>query len=82
MYMEVTVELLDLTICLHLFTGINCVSRLALLAQVLTSQDLGVFHVSHAMEVIDNPLVELVSPVGKDMGHVGIGLAGSSDTLA
>jgi hypothetical protein len=81
MYMEVPVEPLDLTIRLHLFANVNRITCLSLLAQILASQDLGVFHVAHASEVIDNPFVELVSPVGEEMGHVGIRFAGSVDML-
>jgi hypothetical protein len=33
--------------------------------------------VAHASEVINNPFVELVAPVGEKMSHIGVCLAGS-----
>jgi hypothetical protein len=82
MYMEVSVEPLNLTIRLHLLAHVNCIACFPLLAQVFASQDLGIFHVAHASEVIDNPFVELVAPVGEEMSHIGICLASSVVVLA
>lgn len=81
MYMEVSVESLNLPIRLHLLADINRITRLSLLAQVFASQNLGIFHVAHASEVIDNPFVKLVAPVGEEMGHIGVCFARSVDVL-
>lgn len=61
--MEIPPKLLNLSGFSHLLDDFDRVSRFALLTQVIPSKDLGVFHLAHAIEMINDPLVELITPV-------------------
>lgn len=73
--MEIPPELVDLAGLSHFVNDFNGIPRLALLAQVIASQDFDVGHMAHALEVVDDPFIEMVSPVRESMRQLGFVLA-------
>jgi hypothetical protein len=61
--MKVAPELFDLIVFFHRLYNLNGIARLMLLLHFVPAQDFVIIHMSHALEMIDNPLVEMVSPV-------------------
>ena len=66
--MEVSPEFLDLASFDHLVEDLNCISRLPLLAHVVAAQHLVVSHMAHPLKVVDDPFVEMITPVTEGMG--------------
>lgn len=65
--MEIAPELVDLAGFDHPVDNVNCVPSLALLTHVIASEDFGVGHVAHSLEIVDHPFVEVVTPVCEGM---------------
>lgn len=75
--MKVTPEFLDLIIFFHSLDNLNGVARLMLLLHFVSAQDFLICHMAHALEMIENPLVEMISPVVKSMRTLSVGFARS-----
>jgi hypothetical protein len=75
--MKVTPELLDLIVFFHGLDNLDSVARLMLLFHFVPAQDFFIFHMAHTLEMIDNPLVEMVSPVVESMRTLSVGFASS-----
>lgn len=75
--MKVAPELLDLIVFFHSLDNLDSVARLMLLLHFVPAQDFFIFHMAHALEMIDNPLVEMVSPVVESMRTLSVGFARS-----
>jgi hypothetical protein len=65
--MEIAPKLVNLPGLGHSFDDFDRISRLPLLAQVIPSQDLRILHLAHAIKMINNPFVELITPVHQSM---------------
>lgn len=72
---EVAPKLVDLIGFFHLFNGRNCIARLIFLFHFVPAQYLFIIHMSHALEIIKDPFVEIEAPMVETMCALGIGLA-------
>ena len=77
---EVPPKLIDFTSSSHAIENIICISRLPLDAQIISSQDLVVIHVTRTLKEVDDPFIEMVAPVGEGVSKLGSRLALSVET--
>lgn len=63
--MEITPELLDFTSRDHHIKNIICIPGPSLNAQIVASQNFVVHHEAHALEMVNDPLIEMIAPVRK-----------------
>lgn len=78
--MEVPPKLIDFTSSSHAIENIICISRLPLDAQIISSQDLVVIHVTRTLKEVDDPFIEMVAPVGEGVSELGSRFALSVET--
>lgn len=78
--MEVTPKLIDFTGLGHAAEDFICISRLPLDAHIISSENFIVVHMARTIQEVDNPLIEMVAPVGKGVGKLGSRLALSVET--
>lgn len=73
--MEITPKLLDFTGIDHLVKNLICISSLLFHTQIIAAQDLVVFHVSHTLEMVNDPFVEVEPPVCQGVSELSSSLA-------
>lgn len=73
--MEITPKLLDFTGIDHLIKNLIGISSLLFHTQIIASQNLVGFHVSHTLEMIDDPFVEMEPPVCERVSELSSGFA-------
>lgn len=80
--MEVTPKFIDFTSSSHAVENIICISRLPLDAHIISSEDLVIVHVARTLKVIDDPFIEMVTPMSEGVGELCSRLALSVETKA
>lgn len=60
---EIAPKLVDLTGLYHLLNDVDRVAGPLLLTHVVASYNLRICHLTHSLEVVDDPFVEMIAPV-------------------
>lgn len=77
--MKVMPQLADLTGCDHRVQDRISMSGSAFRAHVVPFEDLVVLHLAFALQVVGDPFIEVVTPVGQGVGELGFRFALSVD---
>lgn len=77
---EITPKFVNLTSLYHLLNDVDCIASLSLLTHVVPSENLGVGHLTHSLEMVDDPFVEMEAPVCQGVCQLCIGLAVSVES--